>query len=184
MKPILKRVLIGVGVLVCLAVLAFVALAVYVMSPPLRSYSRAKEKLPAVIIETGNTVYCRMQYCDFRFPLPDNAHIVRTNLDSGGFDTINGAIYVVGADGKPISARSYAEFLQKKHWNVTVGSGFGCPDVTNNMLDVPFVSSGGTIHYPLFDQVFAGSTDQAGGSLIVEAEDHMTKIRFSFFGDY
>jgi len=83
-----------------------------------------------------------------------------------------------------MSVRSYAEFLQKNHWNVTVGSGVGCPAVTNNCPDVPFVSSSGVIHYPLFDQVFAGQAEQEGGSIIIETGDSMTKIRFSYFGDY
>jgi len=180
----LKRIFIGVAVLACLAPIAFVALIVFMTMPPLRSFSRAHEKLPAVAVETAGTVYCRMGYCDFRFPLPGNVRIVRTNLDGGGFDTINGAIYVVGPDGGPVNVRSYAEFLQKNHWNVTVGSGDGCPDVTNSCPDVPFVSSGGVIHYPLFDQMFAGSADQVGGGIIVETESRMTKIRFSYFGDY
>jgi hypothetical protein len=184
LRPIIKRILIGVVGLACLAVFAFVALIVFVMMPPLRSFSLTHEKLPAVYVETGGTVYCRMRYCDFRFPLPSNVHIVWTNLDGGGFDTINGAIYVVGTNGGPVNLRDYAEFLQKKHWNVSVGSGAGCEDVTNNVPDVPFVSSSGVIHYPLFEQMGAGSADQEGGGIVVETEDSMTKIRFSYFGDY
>jgi hypothetical protein len=65
-----------------------------------------------------------------------------------------------------------------------MGSGVGCPAVTNNCPDEPFVSSGGVIHYPLFDQVFAGQPEQDGGGIIIETEDSMTKIRFSYFGDY
>lgn len=184
MNPIAKRVLIGIAGLVCLAAVAFAALIVYVVMPPIRSFSRMHEKLPAVSIENGDTVYCRMRYCDFRFPLPDKAHVVRTDPVTGSADTINGTIYVVGPDGRPMSVRSYAEFLQKNHWNVTVGSGVGCPAVTNNCPDVPFVSSSGVIHYPLFDQVFAGQAEQEGGSIIIETGDSMTKIRFSYFGDY
>jgi hypothetical protein len=30
----------------------------------------------------------------------------------------------------------------------------------------------------------AGSADQEGGGIVVETEDSMTKIRFSYFGDY
>jgi len=184
MKPCLKRIFIGVAALACLAVIAFAALVVSVMMPPLRSFSRTHEKLPAVFVENGSTVYCRMKYCDFRFPLPSNVHIVGTNLESGGFDTINGAIYVIGTNGVPISLRNYAEFLQKRRWNVSVGSGAGCPDVTNNCPDVPFDSSSGVIHYPLFEQMFADSADQEGGSVIAETTNGITKIRFSYFGDY
>jgi nitrogen fixation NifU-like protein len=51
-----------------------------------------------------------------RFPLPSHGHIVRTNLDSGGY--FNGAIYVVGTNGGPVNLRDYAEFLQRKNWPV------------------------------------------------------------------
>lgn len=179
----MRRILISIVVFFCFAVIAVIGYATLGM-PILRSLLRAHEKLPAVFVENGGTVYCRMQYCDFRFPLPSNVHILRTNIESGGFDTINGAIYVVGTNGIPVNPRAYAEFLQKKNWNVTVGSGAGCESVTNNCPDVPFVSSSGVTHYPLFDQIFAGSADQEGGSIIVETEDSMTKIRFSYFGDY
>jgi len=184
MKPILKRILIGIAGLVCLATIAFVALIVFAMMPPFRSFSRVHEKLPAVYVETGATVYCRMKYCDFRFPLPNNVHIVWTNLAGGGFDTINGAIYVVGTNGGPINLRAYAEFLQKKHWDVTTGSGAGCESVTNNCSDVPFVSSSGVIHYPLFDEIYGSSSNQKGGIIIAGTENSMTQIRFSYFGDY
>lgn len=184
MRLTIKRVLIGVVGLACLAIIAWVALFVYMLMPPLRSFSRMHENLPTVSVEAGDTVYCRMRYCDFRFPLPSDVHILRTNLDGGGFDTINGAIYVVGPDGGPVNMRSYAEFLQKKHWNVTVGSGAGCEDVTNNIPDVPFVSSSGVIHYPIFEQMGAGSANQEGGVITIETEYGMTKIRFSYFGDY
>jgi hypothetical protein len=39
-----------------------------------------------------------MEFCDFRFPLPDKIGIVATDSVSGGFDTIRGAIYIVMAD--------------------------------------------------------------------------------------
>jgi hypothetical protein len=32
--------------------------------------------------------------------------------------------------------------------------------------------------------VFAGQPEQDGGGIIIETEDSMTKIRFSYFGDY
>ena len=184
MNPILKRILIGVGALACLAVFAFIALIVLVMMPPLRSFSRTNEKLPAVSVETGDTVYCRMRYCDFRFPLPDKARVVWTNIDDGGFDTIHGSIYVIGSDGNPINLRNYAEFLQNKNWNVSVASGDGCPDVTNNMRDIPFISPKSVTHYPLFENFGASSTKQEGGLINAETKNGVTKISFSYFGDY
>jgi hypothetical protein len=184
MNPIVKRVVVGIAGLACLAVLAFVGLIVYVMMPPFRSYSRMHEKLPSVSIENGDTVYCRMRYCDFRFPLPDKAHIVNIDPVTGGADTINGAIYLIGPDGGPVKMRAYAELLQKKHFDAAPCDGSGCPDVTNHMADVPFVSDGKVIHYPLFDDFWAGSSNQVGGSIEVVRLDGMTKIRFGYFGDY
>jgi len=121
---------------------------VYAMMPPLRSFSRMHEALPTVSVEAGDTVYCRMRYCDFRFPLPDKVRIVRTDPVSGGFDTINGTIYLVGSDGGPVPMRAYAELLQRKHFDVSVADGTGCECCTN-VPDVPFVSTGRVIHYPI-----------------------------------
>ena len=178
-----KRIFIGIAGLACFAAIAFVVLIGYVIlgMPTFRSLSRAHEKLPAIFVENGDTVYFRMQYDDFRFPLPSNVHIVRTNLDSGGY--FNGAIYVIGTNGAPVNLRDYAEFLQKKHWDVTTGSGAGCESVTNNRTDVPFVSSSGVIHYPLFDEIYGSSSNQVGGTIIAATENGMTKIRFSYFSD-
>jgi len=148
----------------------------------IREIERRNEKLPIVSVE-GDIVYCRMSACDFRFPLPNNVRIVRTNIDEGGLDTINGAIFVVGPDGGPVNMRAYAEQLQREHFTAAPVDGTGCPDVTNNMPDLPFVSGGKLIHYPLFDDFSAGSIDQEGGSIEASVEDHMTKIRFSYFGD-
>jgi hypothetical protein len=183
MKPIFKRFLIGVGILAALAVLAFVALVIRLMMPPLSSFARANEKLPAVIIENGNTVYCRMKSCDFRFPLPDKSHVVWTNIDDGGFDTIHGSIHVIGTDGGPINLQKYAEFLRDKNWDVNVASGFGCPDVTNNMKDIPFVTPKGVTHFPLFEDFGATSSKDEGGVIDAQTENGITKIRFSYFGD-
>lgn len=184
MKPILKRILIGVGAFACLAALAFIASIVLVMMPPLRSFSRTNEKLPTVFVENGSTVYCRMRYCDFRFPLPDKAHVVRTNIDAGGFDTIHGSIYIINSDGSPINLRHYAEFLQNKNWNVSVASGYGCRDITDNMKDVPFLSPTSMTHYPLFENFGASSTKQEGGIINAETKNGLTEISFSYFGDY
>jgi hypothetical protein len=118
MKPIVKRIFVGIAGLVCFAAIAFVVLIRYVTlgMPTFRGLSRAHEKLPAIFIENGDAVYFRMQSADFRFPLPSHGHIVRTNLDSGGY--FNGAIYVVGTNGGPVNLRDYAEFLQRKNWPV------------------------------------------------------------------
>jgi hypothetical protein len=171
MNLIAKRVLIGIARLFCLAAIAFVGLIAYVMTPPIRSFSRMHEKLPSVSVESGDTVYCRMRYCDFRLPLPDRAHIVRIDPVTGRDDTVNGAVWPVGPDGGPIEMRAYAELLQRKHFQVSPADGSGCPDVTNNMPDVPFVDAGTVIHYPLFDDFGASSSKPEGGRLRQESKD-------------
>jgi hypothetical protein len=66
---------------------------------------------------------------------------------------------------------------------VATGSGAGCDCVTNNRTDVPFVSSSGVIHYPLFDEIYGSSSNQVGGMIIAATENGLTKIRFSYFVD-
>jgi len=168
--------------LACLAIIAFVALFVYMLMPPLRSFSRMHENLPTVSVEIGNTVYCRMRYCDFRFPLPKGAHIVQTNIDSGGFDTINGTIYVAGTNGGSVNMRDYAELLQKRHFSLGIADASGCCPA--NIPDVPFINAGKVIHHPVLSDYSAGSIDQVGGVLQIGIVSNMTQIRFSYFGDY
>jgi hypothetical protein len=148
----------------------------------IRGTFRAHENLPSVTVVSGRTVYCRMQYCDFRFPLPEGARVVRADPVTGGPDTIDGAIYVVGPDGGPVKMRAYAEFLEKNHFDATPTDGTGCESCTN-VPDVPFISGGKVIHYPIFNEFGAGSSSQDGGGIQVEAQDRVTKIRFSYFGD-
>jgi hypothetical protein len=77
MKRMLRRSLIGFVGHVCLAATVFIAFifyGFYAMMPP---FNRVNEKLPSVAVENGNTVYCRMRYCDFRLPSPgpERAHL-------------------------------------------------------------------------------------------------------------
>ncbi len=191
-KKIIVGIVSGVAILPILAFfispnfgLDLVFLNSYGLKCDFHSLLRKNEKLPAVLIEKGNIVYCRMYMCDFRFPLPADARIVLTNIEDGGFDTINGSIYVVGPDGGPVNMRAYADLLQKKQFEAAPCDGSGCPDVTNNRPDIPFtMNSGEVIHYPLFDGFGASSPKQEGGLIGVSVENHMTKIRFSYFGDY
>jgi len=174
-----KRIFIGIAGLACFAT---AALVVYVMMPPLRSFSRAHEKLPAISVENGDTVYCRMRYCDFRFPLPNGARIVQTNIESGGFDTINGTINVVGASGGLINMRDYAELLQKKHFSLGIADASCC--VGTNVPDMPITVAGKTIHHPVLSDFTAGSIDQDGGTLQIGTVSNLIQIRFGYFGDY
>lgn len=52
---------------------------------------RGEKDLPRLVIERGDTVYCRMKGDDFRFPLPAGSRA--TNLMvTGGFDTADGSV--------------------------------------------------------------------------------------------
>lgn len=181
MKLTLNRIIIAVAIG---AFGAFIFFITGIFLPPFRSFSRVNEKLPAVILENANTVYCRMSFCDFRFPLPEKAHLVRFEITHGGADTIDGLVYVASKNGGPVNLRSYAEYLQGKHFVVNPTDGSGCAGVTNKMPDIPFVSGGKVIHYPLFEDFFAGSKNQVGGTLQVQTQSNMTQIHFSYFGDY
>jgi hypothetical protein len=134
------------------------------------------EKLPTVSIETGGIVYCRMQFCDFRFPLPDGARVVRTDPVSGGDDTIKGAFYVTTTNGSPVDLQVYAALLRKEHFNVQPGftseadpPWVGEPARRNHPSDytIPFAASGGDV-----------------GWVAVDVISNTTKIGFSYFGDY
>ncbi|HXI84662.1 MAG TPA: hypothetical protein VNL17_11310 [Verrucomicrobiae bacterium] len=178
MKPVIKRILIGMAGPVCVTAFGIVALIVYMLMPPLRSFARMHEKLPSVSIESGKTVYCRMQYCDFRFPLPDKARVMRTGHVTGGFDTIEGTIYVVDSDGTPVSLRGYAELLQKNHFHAV-------PQDKRNyfFFGVSKSSSdGGSIDATITNLVTESSGDD--GSINATVTNLVTEIHFSYFGDY
>jgi hypothetical protein len=108
---------------------------------------------------------------------------VRSDPVTGGADTIDGAVYVVGPDGGPVEMRAYAELLQKKHFDVGPADGSGCAS-SMSVPDVPFVSAGRVIHYPVFSDFSAGSSAQVGGWIEATVTDQVTRIRFSYFGDY
>jgi hypothetical protein len=141
-----------------------------------RGAVRLHESLPSVSIESDRLVYCRMQYCDFRFPLPHGAQVVQTDSVSGGFDTIKGAIYVRGHDGGPIDLQAYAGLLQQHNFNVQPGF--------TSEADPPWVGAP-VKHDHLKDYTipFAASTKD-GGWVAVDIIDGSTKIAFSYFGDY
>lgn len=172
----------GFAGLVFLIVVGFIVaadlFAFHEMTPP---FNRVNEHLPIVSFENGDTVYCRMRYCDFRFPLPKDGRIVQTNIESGGFDTINGSICVVGTNGGPVNIRDYATVLQEKRFHLDIADASCC--AATNVPDVPYVVGHKVIHYPLFSSFSAGSENQDGGVLQIEVTDSVTQIRFSYFGD-
>jgi len=143
---------------------------------PLRGAFRSHENLPTIIIESGRTVYCRMRYCDYRFPLPDGAHLVATDPVSGGFDTIQGAIYVADSAGQPLDFQAYAKLLQRHHFNVQPGF--------TSEADPPWSSPSVKRNHPEgYTIPFAAST-RDGGWVAVDTIGGTNKIAFSYFGDY
>ncbi len=114
--------------------------------------------LPSIIVEFGQTVCCRMEFCDFRFPLPHGARLAQMESVVGSSDQIQGVIYVTNTDGAPVDLNAYARLIHR--------AGFRVSHVSNLLG---------------YDSFGANSPD--GGSLIVDA-GQSTKITISFFGDY
>lgn len=74
--------------------------------------------LPTVSVESGHTVCCQMEFCDFRFPLPKGAGLSAVDPVSGGFDTIKGAIYVTNANGSQVDLEAYAKRIWESGFRV------------------------------------------------------------------
>lgn len=119
---------------------------------PIHSYSDMI--LPSVAVESGRTLCCRMDLCDFRFPLPKRSVVVMTDSISGGSDTIHGAIYVTNLDGGKINLQDYAGSMHRAGFKVSSVEQYG---FTANSPDGSYL------------EVHGGQT---------------TKIIFQFFGDY
>ena len=183
MKAGSKRFLVAMAASIGLVTIALSVAVLIIILPPWCGFARRHENLPAISVEGGNTVYGRMTYCDFRFPLPADGHVVRAGAITGDGGTIDGTIYVQGFQGRNVDMRAYADFLQRKHFIARPCDGSGCAQVTSRMSDDPFVSGHDVIHYPLFNEFGASSLDQEGGGLNVKIEAGLTKITFCYFGD-
>jgi hypothetical protein len=118
-------------------------------------HATSHENLPSVAVESGRTICCRMELCDFRFPLPHGVRVAQTDSVSGGADTIKGAIYVTNADGGAVDLQAYARLVHKAGFHVSNTS----------------------------EQGFFTASSPDGGALQVDG-GQPTKIVFSFFGDY
>ena len=118
----------------------------------------AHMSLPSVIVEAGSTLCCRMELCDFRFPLPSQAGISVIDPITGGRDTIKGTICVTNVGRGMIDLHAYARSIRR--------AGFCVSDVSDLLG---------------YDSFTATSPD--GGLLQVDG-GQPTKITFSFFGDY
>ncbi len=91
--------------------------------PPMRSFARAHERLPTAVIEDRHTVYCRMQYCDFRFPLPSDSVVETLDKVGGGLDTIDGSLRVATLDGNSFDMRAYIQLLQQHGFRAETADG-------------------------------------------------------------
>ncbi|HEX3626747.1 MAG TPA: hypothetical protein VH280_15150 [Verrucomicrobiae bacterium] len=85
------------------------------MNGEIRALFRKNEKLPIVLIENGNAVYCRMTCCDFRFPLPKSSRVKQAILTEGGADTVDGFVDVETTNGSPVDLDAYSSQLNNYH---------------------------------------------------------------------
>jgi len=69
-----------------------------------------ERNLPRIIIESGNTVYCRMKADDFRFALPHGSQAAHPVI-SGGFDTVDGSVEARFDGTNLITASEYESSL-------------------------------------------------------------------------
>jgi hypothetical protein len=97
-----------------------------------------------------------MQSGDFRFPIPEDAHVTQLGSVKGNFDTAEGLVEVERVDGKPVDAEAYANVLRRNQFDV---------------VQTPW-------------QFEARSIKPRGGRVSVDAFGPVITIRFSYFGDY
>ena len=88
---------------------------IVILAVPLHTYWRSRR--PA-ISETRGEIVCRMQYCDFRFPLPSGAHIVSIDRLTVGPDVIRGII----VHGSATGTVSYDAVLRQHGFTFAPGS--------------------------------------------------------------
>ncbi len=76
-----------------------------------------------------------MYACDFRFPLPNGSRFMKTDSVEGGFDTINGLIYVTMTNGTPANLTAYD--AQLKSYRLEEG-GWVTADLPDNFVKIRF----------------------------------------------
>jgi hypothetical protein len=69
--------------------------------------------LPKILVERGNTIYCRMKADDFRFPLPPGSRPLNPTV-RGGFDTADGSVEVRFEGSNSVTVSEYKVFLAGK----------------------------------------------------------------------
>ena len=72
-----------------------------------------EEGLPAVSIEGGKSIYCRMKAADFRFELPAGGVAAEPIIESGGFDSVHGSVVITFPEATQRSAGEYGEGLRR-----------------------------------------------------------------------
>ena len=115
---------------------------------------RSREQLPAVVVESGRGLCCRMLCCDFRFPLPSNTRVANIEPVTGGFDTAKGTIYVTNSHGGMVDLADYARAIRR--------DGFSLDSIDG-------------------DSFAASSPD---GGFVAAEGSAPCRITFSFFGDF
>jgi len=139
--------------------LPFLAINLASLPALIRSASRADERaLPTATVENGQTIYCRMRLCDFRFPIPSDTRVDHFDHVKGGMDTIDGEVLVTSNQNSSIDMQRYAAQLKQQGFNVSICE--ECPSLS------------------------AGSTAPLGGSISVDDFGETITIRFGYFGDY
>ena len=115
---------------------------------------RSHEILPSVEVQSGKMLYCRMLYCDFRFPLPQTTHGTRVGPITGESDTIKGRVYVTNSGKGNVDLRAYSRLLWRDGFRISRGP---CGDFTASSPDGGFVGVGNS--------------------------NNVCEISFSYFGD-
>jgi hypothetical protein len=116
---------------------------------------RSRESLPCVVVEPGGSLWCKMLYCDFRFPLPPGTRIASLDPVTGGFDTIRGVIHLTNAEGGTVDLQTYARVMRRDGFRVGGNADVG---------------------------LTASSPD--GGFVGAQNSGRSCTLSFSFFGDY
>jgi len=105
-----------VAILVCAAFLVGAGWLVIEFSPQFLNskIERVHEKnLPAIRVEKGGTIYCRMKADDFRFPLPPGARATNP-IVTGGFDTVDGSVEARFESTNHLTTSEYETWLSGK----------------------------------------------------------------------
>lgn len=91
MKQGAVAVVAALGVVVILAAVRFTNNVLAPLFLNSRIERLRESDLPKILVERGDTIYCRMKADDFRFPLPPHSRAVNPVV-TGGFDSVDGSV--------------------------------------------------------------------------------------------